>query len=187
MYDAKINSSAVLGSLGNLNSAVLKYSNDPYGTGTVSTTAVKTTVYTYGIELLAYDKSSTSTKLSGAYYDVYSDSGLTKKVGTITTGSDGIGTLRGVSEGTYYIKNTKATAGYELATTVSMKVKITGSVAGTTGGYYKVEMPATKAPLLPYTGGIGTIIYTIIGMIVIVSAVVGFTLYKNRDKDRGLS
>lgn len=187
MYDAKINSSAVLGSLGNLNSAVLKYSNDPYGTGTVSTTAVKTTVYTYGIELLAYDKSSTSTKLSGAYYDVYSDSGLTKKVGTITTGSDGIGTLRGVSEGTYYIKNTKATTGYELATTVSMKVKITGSVAGTTGGYYKVEMPATKAPLLPYTGGIGTIIYTIIGMIVIVSAVVGFTLYKNRDNGRGLS
>lgn len=186
-YKAKLNTSAVLGTVGNLNSAVLTYSNDPYGNGTTTTSAFTTTVYTYGIELLAYDKSNTSTKLPGAYYDVYSDSGLTKKVGTITTGSDGIGTLRGVSEGTYYIKNTKASTGYELATTTSMKVKITGSVAGTTEGYYKVEMPVTKSPSLPYTGGVGTIIYTIIGMIVIVSAIVGFTLYKNRDKGRGLS
>ena len=187
MYDANINSSAVLGSLGNLNSAVLKYSNDPYGTGTVSTTAVKTTVYTYGIELLAYDKSSTSTKLSGAVFEVYSDSGLTKKIGTITTGTDGVGTLHGVAEGTYYIKNTKASTGYGITNTTSMKVKITGSVAGSTAGYYKVEMPATKAATLPFTGGIGTIIYTIIGMMTIILSVVIFRIYQNKNNDERLS
>lgn len=181
LYKAKLNTSAVLGTVGNLNSAILTYSNDPYGSGTTTTSAFITTVYTYGIELLAYDKSNTSTKLSGALYEVYSDSGLTKKVGTITTGTDGIGTLRGVAEGTYYIKNTKATTGYELATTTSMKVKITGAVAGTTEGYYKVEMPATKSASLPYTGGSGTIIYTIIGMGIIIGSIIGVMTYKKKN------
>lgn len=73
-------------------------------------------------------------------FDVYKDSSLTQKLGTITTDSSGKGTLAGVGEGTYYIKNTKAKSGYGLATTTSMKVKISGSVASTTDGYYKVEI-----------------------------------------------
>lgn len=68
-----------------------------------------------------------------------------------------------------------------------MKVKITGSVAGSTTGYYKVEMPATKAATLPFTGGIGTIIYTIIGMMVIILSVAIFRIYQNKNNDERLS
>lgn len=62
-----------------------------------------------------------------------------------------------------------------------MKVKITGAVAGTTEGYYKVEMPATKSASLPYTGGSGTIIYTIIGMGIIIGSIIGAMTYKKKN------
>ena len=178
-YEAKLNSSAVLGDTGNINSAVLTYSNDPYGTGTTNATAT-TTVYTYGIELLAYETGNTSLGLANATFDVYTDSGLTKKIGTITTDSTGKGTLVGVAEGTYYLKQTKASSGYGLANATSMKVKITGSVTGSTEGYYKVEISVPKSGLLPFTGGSGTIIYSILGLVVIATAVAGYVLYRKK-------
>lgn len=181
MYEAKLNSSAVLGDTGNINSAVLTYSNDPYGTGTTTVTS-STTVYTYGLELFAY-KSGTSTGISNMTFDVYTDSSLSEKVGTITTDSTGKGTLVGVAEGTYYLKNTKTASGYSLAATTSMKVKSTGAVSGSTDGYYKVEIPVNSSGILPFTGGTGTIIYTILGLIIIMSGVTGYVLYKkNKNK-----
>lgn len=48
-YKAKLNNSAVLGDRGNLNSATLTYSNDPYGTGTVTSNVTQTSVFTYGV------------------------------------------------------------------------------------------------------------------------------------------
>ncbi len=182
-YEAKLNSSAVLGDTGNINSAVLTYSNDPYGTGTTTVTS-STTVYTYGLELFAY-KSGTSTGISNMTFDVYTDSSLSEKVGTITTDSTGKGTLVGVAEGTYYLKNTKTASGYSLAATTSMKVKTTGAVAGSTDGYYKVEIPVNSSGILPFTGGTGTIIYTILGLIIIMSGVTGYVLYKkNKNKNK---
>lgn len=181
MYEAKINTNAVLGNTGNLNSAVLTYSNDPYGTGTTNATAT-TTVYTYGIELLAYETGNISLGLANATFDVYTDSGLTKKIGTITTDSTGKGTLIGVAEGTYYLKQTKAPAGYGLANATSMKVKITGSVTGSTEGYYKVEIPIPKSSLLPFTGGSGTIIYSILGLIIVATGITAYVLYKKKNK-----
>ncbi len=181
MYDAKLNSSAVLGDTGNINSAVLTYSNDPYGTGTTTVTS-STTVYTYGLELFAY-KSGTSTGISNMTFDVYTDSSLSEKVGTITTDSTGKGSLVGVAEGTYYLKNTKTASGYSLAATTSMKVKSTGAVSGSNDGYYKVEIPVNSSGILPFTGGTGTIIYTIFGLIIIMSGVAGYVLYKKKNKD----
>ncbi len=182
-YEAKLNSSAVLGDTGNINSAVLTYSNDPYGTGTTTVTS-STTVYTYGLELFAY-KSGTSIGISNMTFDVYTDSSLSEKVGTITTDSTGKGTLVGVAEGTYYLKNTKTASGYSLATTTSMKVKTTGAVSGSTDGYYKVEIPVNSSGILPFTGGTGTIIYTILGLIIIMSGVTGYVLYKkNKNKNK---
>ena len=182
-YEAKLNSSAVLGDTGNINSAVLTYSNDPYGTGTTTVTS-STTVYTYGLELFAY-KSGTSTGISNMTFDVYTDSSLSEKVGTITTDSTGKCTLVGVAEGTYYLKNTKTASGYSLAAITSMKVKTTGAVSGSTDGYYKVEIPVNSSGILPFTGGTGTIIYTIFGLIIIMSGVTGYVLYKkNKNKNK---
>lgn len=54
--------------------------------------------------------------LKGAVYTVYSDSNLSKVVGTITTDENGKGWLNDIPLGTYYIKETKASPGYNLDT-----------------------------------------------------------------------
>ncbi len=189
-YSLTLNSSATVSTSGNQNTAGLVINSDVYNESANGSTNGKyipfytyTTIYTYGIDLLAYKKGDKSTILSDMTFDVYKDSSLTQKVGTITTNSSGKGTLAGVAEGTYYIKNTKAKSGYGLATTTSMKVKISGSVASTTDGYYKVEIEVPEAGSLPLTGGSGIVTYILIGLLIILVAVIGFVLYsKNKDK-----
>ena len=189
-YNLTLNSSATVSTSGNQNAAGLVINSDVYnesanatGKGSYIPYYTYTTIYTYGIDLLAYKKNDKSTTLSDMTFDVYKDSSLTQKLGTITTDSSGKGTLAGVGEGTYYIKNTKAKSGYGLATTTSMKVKISGSVASTTDGYYKVEIEVPEAGSLPLTGGSGIVTYIIIGLLIILVAIIGFVLYsKNKDK-----
>lgn len=189
-YNLTLNNYAKVNTTGNQNAAGLVINRDVYnesanatGKGSYIPYYTYTTIYTYGIDLLAYKKNDKSTTLSDMTFDVYKDSSLTQKLGTITTDSSGKGTLAGVGEGTYYIKNTKAKSGYGLATTTSMKVKISGSVASTTDGYYKVEIAVPEAGSLPLTGGSGIVTYIIIGLLIILVAVIGFVLYsKNKDK-----
>lgn len=188
-YSLTLNSSATVSTSGNQNTAGLVINSDVYnesanatGKGSYIPYYTYTTIYTYGIDLLAYKKNDKSTTLSDMTFDVYKDSSLTQKLGTITTDSSGKGTLAGVAEGTYYIKNTKAKSGYGLAPTTSMKVKISGSVASTTDGYYKVEIEVPEAKSLPLTGGSGIITYIIIGLIIILVAVIGFVLYNKKNK-----
>ena len=189
-YNLTLNNYAKVNTTGNQNAAGLVINRDVYnesanatGKGSYIPYYTYTTIYTYGIDLLAYKKNDKSTTLSDMTFDVYKDSSLTQKLGTITTDSSGKGTLAGVGEGTYYIKNTKAKSGYGLATTTSMKVKISGSVASTTDGYYKVEIEVPEAGSLPLTGGSGIVTYIIIGLLIILVAIIGFVLYsKNKDK-----
>ena len=185
-YKTALNSSATLGN-SNPNSSIttLTYSNEPYGTGTISET-VETSVYTYGIKAAArfFDDigGPTALEFAGIVFDVYSDASLTTKVGTITTDSDSNGLLNGITTGTYYLKNVKTASGYKLADIVSVDVGTTESA----DGYYSVNIKFVPVSSLPFTGGIGTIIYTAIGLIVIVSSVALFYVYRKR-QDRELS
>lgn len=188
-YNLTLNNYAKVNTTGNQNAAGLVINSDVYnesanatGNGSYIPYYTYTTIYTYGIDLLAYKKNDKSTTLSDMTFDVYKDSSLTQKLGTITTDSSGKGTLAGVGEGTYYIKNTKTKSGYRLANTTAMKVKIAGSVASDTDGYYKVEIEVPTATLLPITGGSGTIIYTALGLIIIVTSIIVFTVYTKKQK-----
>lgn len=186
-YSLKLSSNVALGSKGNASLAGLSFNTkDIYRPSSSDTPSgifpAQVTIYTYGIDLLAYKKNDKSTTLSDMTFDVYKDSSLTQKLGTITTDSSGKGTLAGVAEGTYYIKNTKTKSGYRLANTTAMKVKIAGSVASDTDGYYKVEIEVPTATLLPITGGSGTIIYTALGLIIIVASITVFTVYTKKQK-----
>ena len=188
-YGLILNKSANVSTTGNENTAGLVINRNVYkeganatGNGPYNPYYTYTTIYTYGIDLLAYKKGDKSSILSDMTFDVYKDSSLTQKIGTITTDSSGKGTLAGVAEGTYYIKNTKTKSGYRLANTTAMKVKIAGSVASDTDGYYKVEIEVPTATLLPITGGSGTIIYTALGLIIIVTSITVFTVYTKKQK-----
>lgn len=182
-YKAKLNNSAVLGDRGNLNSATLTYSNDPYGTGTVTSNVTQTSVFTYGVEVLIYANGDQSKVLSGVKFEVYSDASLTNKLGEITTDSTGRGRLSGLAEGTYYLKQVSTASGYTLPKdAVTVKVKLEGSTHGSVEGYYEAEVAAFEAGTLPFTGGPGTILYTVIGMITVVSAILLFVLYARKKK-----
>jgi uncharacterized surface anchored protein len=52
-------------------------------------------------------------KLAGAEFEIYSDKGLKTPVGKAVTGNEGIGESQMLSLGTYYVKETKAPAGYK--------------------------------------------------------------------------
>lgn len=182
-YKAKLNNSAVLGDRGNLNSATLTYSNDPYGTGTVTSNVTQTSVFTYGVEVLIYANGDKSKVLSGVKFAVYSDASLTNKLGEITTDSTGRGRLPGLAEGTYYLKQVSTASGYTLPKdAIAIKVKLEGSTPGSVVGYYEAEVAAFEAGTLPFTGGPGTILYTVIGMITVVSAILLFVLYTRKKK-----
>ncbi len=182
-YKAKLNNSAVLGDTGNLNSATLTYSNDPYGTGTITSNVAQTSVFTYGVEVLIYANGDKSKVLSGVKFEVYSDASLTNKLGEITTDSTGRGRLPGLAEGTYYLKQVSTASGYTLPKdAITIKVKLEGSTPSSVEGYYEAEVAAFEAGTLPFTGGPGTILYTVIGMITIVSAILLFVLYARKKK-----
>ena len=183
-YKAKLNSSATLGDSGNLNSAVLTYANDPYGTGTTTTAAVNVSAFTYGIELFIYSNSDNSKKLSNVKFEVYSDAALSTKVGDITTDSNGRGSYAGVKSGTYYLKQTSTAAGYGLPKdAVPIKVKITGATEGTVTGYYRVDIAAYETGTLPFTGGMGTSLFSFIGLLVIAASAIAIIVYRNKKEE----
>lgn len=181
-YKAKLNQSAQLGKLGNQNSAQLVYSNDPYGTNVVETEAVVATAYTYGLKLLKYDESDEKKGLKGAVFEIYSDSNLTTKIGSMTTKEDGTAEYKGLKEGTYYLKEVTAPAGYTLLKQ-NIEVQINAEQIESdeeSNGYQTIEIGNQKAGLLPFTGGLGTIIYTLLGLSIVAIAATSITMYQKK-------
>lgn len=184
-YKAALNENAVLGSTGNGNDAVLTYATDPYAEGTYTTDSDPTTatVYTYGLKVLKYQEGDTTKKgLAGAEFELYEDSGLTKKITTLTTDEAGYATYKALGEGTYYLKETKAPAGYTLIKN-AVEIEINKDNVETTGtdeGYRIVELTNKKAGILPFTGGIGTIIYTVVGLTIVGFAATGIVTYRKK-------
>ena len=132
---------------------------------------------------MIYANGDKSKVLSGVKFEVYSDASLTNKLGEITTDSTGRGRLPGLAEGTYYLKQVSTASGYTLAKdAIAIKVKLEGSTPGSVVGYYEAEVAAFEAGTLPFTGGPGTILYTVIGMITVVSAILLFVLYTRKKK-----
>ena len=172
-YKAKLNNNATLGTTGNTTTTTISYANDPYSTGTTTSNQVETNVKTFGIDLFKHNSSNTG--LSGAVYTVYSDLALTTQVGTITTGSNGHGTIKGLSDGTYYIKETTAPAGYKIDNT-AIPVTI-----DTTTDYTQVDATDDAQSLLPVTGGIGTYIFIALGALIVIGTLI--IVIKNKKKN----
>ena len=220
-YDAQLNDSATIGTEGNVNTAALTYTNNPYGTVPADTdfaakaravsgsdntkTFMDTaTVYTFGIEVAKVAK-GTKTGLQGAVFelklkDTTQKIGFTGSGGTytkaadgtaaLTTGTDGKLTLKGLAPGTYKLKETKAPAGYVLSAgeteiTIadtdfngipdSKEQPTTDTTTTQTtekdNGLVSITVENTKGFTLPRTGGIGTVLFSMIGIVLMGSGV----------------
>lgn len=141
--------------------------------------------------------------LSGAKFGLYSDQACNNQVREATTSKNGYMEMTGLKEGTYYLKEISAPAGYvpsETVFTVEISavyndegilqqhtVKISdgendygstykatyasdGSIDNVTAETKTLFITNSKVPGLPSTGGMGTYIFTILGVLIMASA-----------------
>lgn len=217
-YEAVLNENAVIGSAGNPNKAYLDYSNNPYDATSWNSKADKVTVYTYGIDVTKTNKNTTPTPLPGAEFELSRTSGgealrfipsndgvyrlamedeQSSGTAVLTVGSehaanDMKGKLRlvGLDAGTYYLKETKAPAGYNK---ISTPIEITIADSDYDGGVEvgEEDLVTGRVPVtvqnsqgfeLPTTGGIGTVLFTAVGVALMGAGLVLFFLNRKRRK-----
>lgn len=193
---------------GNVNTAYLDYNNNPYGDeSTWKTQTDIATVYSYGIIVKKVDKSNRAL-LPGAEFTLKSESGAIQFVGsngvyhvatsggsaTLAVGDSGdqMGklVLSGLDVGTYELTETKAPDGYiKLSAPVTITITDAdpnglvddGSAsADGTDGYVELTVENGKGFTLPSTGGMGTMLFTAIGTVLMGGGLVLLLLYLRR-------
>ncbi len=210
-YDAIINENAVIASTGNTNSAKVVYSNHPGTNETGESNPDITTVYTYDLVIDKYTvENSVEKKLSGAVFEISTTSGGTAialvaeaaadtyrvavagDTSTITqmiTSSTGLLTINGLDEGTYYIREVTPPNGYNgIASPIPVVIEKEGTSVNYTvdstdqDTNHTVRVLNSLGVILPTTGGIGTILFTLVGVGVIVAGVMITSRKKKEEK-----
>lgn len=201
-YSATVAANATIAGAGNKNTAKLVYNGK-------DSTEEETTTYVWKLNVHKYTLDSTNKEvaLSGAKFVLYRMDGTDKKyyakltggkidswvtnqsdATTLETSGEGDILIEGLNEGTYYLEETEAPAGYNKLTE-PIEVKITATTSVTSGSetvQYKnlsesSYTPATDATVkvlnkagtqLPSTGGIGTTLFYVIGGVLMAVAAV---------------
>ncbi|MYM20744.1 SpaH/EbpB family LPXTG-anchored major pilin [Brevibacterium sp. 5221] len=141
------------------------------------------------LQILKYAQGDEAKALAGATFDIFSDAGASTKVGTVTTGDDGRANIslwvghNDVAQKDYWLKETKAPAGYVLDEQVR---KVTVKANGTTSPVViKVENVQQNHPKLPLTGANGQLMLTICGIGLVLIAVGAGVVTSSRRRRRG--
>ena len=198
-YTAVVNEKAV--AKVEKNKATLTYSNDPTDSEKTTTTPPdEETVYSAKIIIDKYTTDDgTTKKLSGAVFALYKEvtendltlyyqyTAATETEGAkvkwvadindathVTTDDNGAAKFDGLKDGTYYLEETKAPAGYNLLSE-PVEVTIDGAKATTEN---VSSLTVTKGvenntgAELPATGGMGTTMFYVVGSILLIGAAV---------------
>lgn len=180
IYNAKLNNSAVVAGAGNNNEARLEwkaqgaadYDSIPWNDAKV---------YTYNVTIEKVDASDAAIKLANAEFAIFDNANCTgEALATAKTGANGTAKfMKGndeykFKEGTYYFKETKAPEGYNLSSEIH-SVTINNSTSDTTANFKAVQIKNSKS-VLPQTGGEGTMVFTIVGISLILAAGVLFVV-----------
>ena len=194
-YTAVVNENAVA-KIEN-NAATLTYSNDPIDTSKTTTTPEdRETVYSAKVVINKYVKDSNNEKLAGAKFvlykevktdgsdtttkDYYKWNDTAKKVewttskadATVkTTDANGAAAFDGLKDGTYYLEEVKAPAGYNLLKDPA-EVVVNGASANPSSLTVTGNIENSSGAELPETGGMGTTIFYVLGSVLILAAVV---------------
>lgn len=217
-YNATLNSNAVIGLNGNPNEVYLEYSNNPNQGGegdTGSTPEEYALVFTYKLDVTKVDGDDNTKVLEGAEFVLYDEAGNYAIVdengkvtgwatdidnaSTLTSDADGNFVVIGLDEGTYYLKETKAPAGYNLLsspitvvinatdvhnveydgtnasselTAIEITVNGTANSGDPDTGTVSATVENNSGSVLPETGGIGTTIFYVGGAIIVAGTVI---------------
>ena len=196
-YTVTVNEKAVVGSAGTINKAKVEYTNNPDGTTNGSEKEVK--VYSFQIKINKKDDDGAA--LKGAKFGLYRDAACTDKIAEATSGDDGVinfGNVAKLAAGTYYLKELQAPNGYSALTSVvkvvistatpddnaiydfkySMNGEEKNDVAS--DGVISLDITNNKGFNLPETGGMGTYLFTIGGLVIMAGAALLLVASKKR-------
>lgn len=187
-YTAVLNENAEIADETNDNTANLQYGNSY---------TVDTTVQTKTFEFDLIKTDSSNNIIEGAEFKLYKEAELTEAISFVKTGNTyrvatadetgvdtiievGTASIVGLGNGTYYLVETAAPAGYNLLT-APVEVVISNANNNTTSilenGVYTnnsggVKVENKTGSVLPGTGGIGTTVFYVVGGVLMVAAVV---------------
>ncbi len=138
-------------------------------------TSEKDIVYvnTYAIDIFKYDQAD-NTGLAGAEFELKNSEGVV--ISTVTSGQDGHVVIDGLDAGTYTLTETKAPDGY-----VKSNTPLTIVIPDDADETFTVNVNFANSQI-PHTGGTGTLMFTIGGIVIIATA--GVLLLVSRKKKK---
>lgn len=185
------------------NTVTFDYSNYPYVANSHMQKTDTVNVTTFAIKIDKFVKGDTNNKLANAKFDLYrtatqdeiddgkavtiphTDVNGIKLEGNLVTGDDGSATFEKYeangTEYNYYLVETRAPSGYNILDR-AVEVNFTDVDVEATHGVYTVQVPNNSGIQLPITGGSGTVIFTVIGIALMVGAVVLFVISRKKTK-----
>ena len=185
------------------NKVTFDYSFYPYVENSHRQKTDTVDVTTFAIKIDKFVKDQEADKLAGAKFDLYRtatqaeiDAGTSVEIpltsiqgikleGDKVTDANGAATFEKYeANGTnydYYLVETQAPSGYNLLDD-AVKVNFTDSDVATTEGIYTVKVPNSSGIKLPITGGTGTVIFTVIGIVLMVGAVILLVVSRKKSK-----
>lgn len=188
------------------NTAKFNYSFYPYTDNREEKTASEE-VNTFAIKINKYRAGKPTTKLAGAKFDLYRSltaaetaagetgtpiphtAGVPGKLleSGLPTDVNGVATFEKYEANgtnyTYYLVETQAPSGYNLLDN-AVAVNFTDAAVEATAGIYTVDVENSDGFQLPITGGTGTVIFTVIGIVLMGGAVVLFVVSRKRSKEK---
>lgn len=186
------------------NTVTFDYSNYPYVENSHKQKMDTVDVTTFAIKIDKYVKNDEHAKLANAKFDLYRTATHAEVIAgsavnipytnvngiklesDLVTDANGTATFaKYEANGTnydYYLVETQAPSGYNILDN-AVKVNFTDTGVEATAGVYTVKVPNSSGILLPITGGTGTVIFTIIGIALMVGAVVLFVVSRKKAKE----
>ena len=186
------------------NKVTFDYSNYPYVENSHKQKTDTVDVTTFAIKIDKYVKNDEHAKLANAKFDLYRTATHAEVIAgsavnipytnvngiklesDLVTDANGTATFaKYEANGTnydYYLVETRAPSDYNILDN-AVKVNFTDTQVEATAGVYTVKVPNSSGILLPITGGTGTVIFTIIGIALMVGAVVLFVVSRKKAKE----